>query len=180
MTEYQWGVIRADAVKRFGQFPHAETEADILEVFKLTPGLVVRAIDEVAAQIASGSNIRSAWAIVRKRVQDSGTSEDVTVTDTSERESAIRKARNWIRHAGIHYAEQHEVEDDLFGDRGQLRYWDTPPLRAEMLHLWEAQRPRGEKVEALAIEWDDVCLDAAKRIKAYRAKKRAKEGLLSS
>lgn len=171
MTQYEWTIVRADAIKRFGDYPRPETEADVLEAFKARPALVVAAIANVAAQVAQGG-VRSGWAVLRKRIEDPGPGANFVATDATDRETEIRKAKSWVRNAGVHCDLQEEVEDELFGDRGRLRQFETPQLRTEMVAFWEQERPRGVRAEMAALDWDERCRKSISMMKEYRAKQR--------
>lgn len=152
METLEWSDLRDRANTLFGQFPNAETEQDIIDVFMVYPQQVKSLIEQVATGVQAG-RIRSGWAILRAEVLRSRSDRNATVTDAGEREKKIRQAETWVRNAGIHLDRVDELGIELFGDRGLLEPWSADPaLRQRFAGLWSELRPRGERVEREAIE----------------------------
>jgi hypothetical protein len=156
---YHWPPIREEAIELFdGELPQGPTEAEIVDAFRHRPRSVINAIHQLAAQTETGTRPRSYWAVLRSRVQNANsTGANVHATDEGDRERAVTCAEAWIRNAGIHIGGPNwdgwrEVEDELFGERGRLRSYDTPSLRTQMEEFWRQQRPRGQKAEADALK----------------------------
>lgn len=149
---YTWSEARDKAIELFGETPNPGTEQEIIHAFEEHPRMVITTIEAVAERKRAGK-VRSGWAILRSEVQRFGQSEDIVVTDESERTRAIARGEQWIRNAGIHFDRQEEVADELFGDFGFMRRWAEDDLvRQRLLTLWSKERPRGEKVEVEAEE----------------------------
>jgi hypothetical protein len=154
MSDFVWAEVRAQAVRLFrGDHPHPETEQDVLDVFKRDPRRVVEAIEHVGRQVGRGG-VNSGWAVLRAHLQrGEACVADVVVSDDAERGKRVAQAESWLRHAGMHFASEAEVVDELFGDRGRLRAWAGDELlRERLLDLWRELRPLGEQVEREALE----------------------------
>lgn len=156
MSEYVWTDLRGHAVELFHDTPSASLEQRVLDVFREHPALVSEAIEHVGRRFATGQ-VRSPWAVLAKHVEEAlrplGA---VTVTDTKDREKAIRRAEQWMRAAGLHYDREGGVLEELFGTLGRLRGFDSPELRERMLELGRQERPRGEQVDREELERADA------------------------
>lgn len=147
MTDYHWPTIRDHTTRTFGELPHADTEAAILEIFELQPSVVTRILDEVAEDVAAGK-VRSGWAVTRSRLNDAGRpAAEITISEN--RDASVQQAERYIANAGAYYDRwDTELEDELFGDRGRLHPWHTDEGLRDRLHrLWQAHRPRGEHAD---------------------------------
>jgi hypothetical protein len=163
-SSYVWSELRDRALRAFaGQTPRPEDEAAIIEVFERHPMLVEHAISEVGDELARGE-IRWAWSILRSRVERGAVPAREAVPDDRTRDGRVAQARQWMHAAGIHYAQESELEDELFGERGRLHLWRNDlALVSEMLGLWRQVRPQGVRVEQ----------EAVIRAEAYKASRRA-------
>jgi hypothetical protein len=149
MTEYHWPTIRDHAIRAFrGELLNPDTEQAILETFELYPSVVVRAIDDVAEDLASGK-VRSGFAVLRTRLNAAHRPAAEITIQSEDRETAIRQAERYVLNAGQHYDRwQGELHDELFGGRGRLNTWKTDDGLRDRLHrLWLEQRPHGQAVE---------------------------------
>lgn len=65
------------------------------------------------------------------------------------RRKAVRLAEAWITNAGLYVPTEAEVISELFERSGShLRPWyDDEDLRAQMIDVWEHERPRAERAE---------------------------------
>jgi hypothetical protein len=159
MSEYAWADLRARAVERFHDTPRAETEQRILDVFRDHPAFVAEAIEHVAARFAAGQ-IRSPWPVLAVHVEGATRPlENVTASDTADRQRRTEKAEQWLRAAGKHFDSEDEVLDELFdasgGDRHGplLKPWrDEEMFRKRMVVLWRELRPEGVLIEQQAEE----------------------------
>ncbi len=153
MNDHRWSDVYDYACKAFGQTPRPEDEAAILEAFKKNPRWVMNQIDEVANALSDGS-IRWAWSTFAGRADRMpGPSHEVVVSSTHTKEKLILNAEKWMRNAGMHFDNQDEIEDELFGSQGRLRdYHADAVLRQRMVTLWRELRPTGERIEQDALD----------------------------
>lgn len=178
MAQYDWRQLRAKAVRGFNnETPFEATEREIVEAFKANPQAVTNEVDRLVADIARGSDIRSAWAVLRRNVSATASAgPSVIVNDDSEREKWVGLAQRWMRNVGLLFDRWSEVDDELFGDRGCLRHWkDDPALRTHMRSLWDELRPLGEEVEADELERAKRWLASQTKVKEARKRSRAAE-----
>jgi hypothetical protein len=145
---WSWNATRKKAIEAFGgEMPNAQSEEDVVALFRERPVLVDQLIDKIAERKLAG-RVNSGWAILRKEVVAYDSGEHLTVTDSSEREHRITVAEIRIRNALIYCDREDEVEDELCGGFGLLRaYADDELLVERMLALWREQRQRGERAE---------------------------------
>lgn len=136
MTALSWSDLRAEVSERFGSFPTAADEHDILEAFRLSPTATRGALARVAARYADGKIFRP-WTIWAREVQPRG---DVVVDTTPDRDRQAARAEAFIRRVGHEFPNWRELDDELFGDRGMLRHW--PDLRERMRSEWETTTAR--------------------------------------
>lgn len=144
MTEYHWNQLYDRGSDLFHE-PPGRLEPDIVQAFQQNPRRVKNEIEKLGSQILNGADIRSGWAILRKRLAQ--TPDDVVAVDSTSRESAILNARRWIHNAGLHYDRETDVLEELFDQQGILHEFDSDHLRAEMAQAWRQERPRGEQAE---------------------------------
>lgn len=148
MVEYSWSEIRERASATFGDTPHGELEADIIEDFEVRPATVVAVIDRISADIAKGKPIRSGWAVVRASLRQTG--RNIVVDDAPQKDRCLRAAHAWLRSAGLYCAKPEDVLEELF-DRGVLKPWkQDASLQAEIVEAWKLVRPRGQEAEVRA------------------------------
>jgi hypothetical protein len=167
MTEYSWQTTYERACDLFKARPNAEQEQATLDAFRETPRTIVEHVDQIGLAVATG-NVRSGWAVLRKRISTEPT--NLIITDTADKQKRTQAALNWIANAGLHFDNQADLEDTLFvdgfGEHGQnLRAWATDTtLRAEMIEAWKKARtephivggelrPSGEELERLDREY---------------------------
>jgi len=188
VTSTDWATTRDHAIKAFNEIPHANTEHEIVQHFTERPELVQRLINQIA-DTKDTTNIRSCWAVLRKRLHDPGPTENPTVTSSSNREARVRSAEAWIRNAGSHYDQENEALSELGftitinvkgndvehgNPSGKLYAWrhDTA-LRDRMAELWRQHRPAGERTEQDATDradrWKQHRAEALQRARARRA-----------
>lgn len=147
MTEYAWTDVRDHAVTRFGgQTPGAELEQRVIDAFRHDPARVAEAVGRIAAKFRAGI-VRSPWAVLALDVEQASAAADVRAVDTGGAARAELRAEQWLRAAGVHFDCWSEVRDELFGDRGSLRAYDSQALRDRFEGLWRRERPRGEACE---------------------------------
>jgi hypothetical protein len=147
VTAYVWREVRERAVRLFGELPHAQTEADALEVFEREPATVAAAVEHIGRQVAAGS-VRSGWAVLRAHLRSSAAAGEVVADDARELERELALAEAWVRNAGVHFDRELEVDEALFDERGRLHAWAGDELvRERLLELWRAERPRCERAE---------------------------------
>ena len=187
-----WASLRSHAIQTFGDTPHPQTEADIIQVYEQHPEALERAIDAIATDVQNGT-IRSGWAVTRKRALNIQTPPSNPTAKTGiDREKAIARTEQWMRNAGAMFDRESEILDELFSDRGPLRpyaqtdlerrpdgSWHQTPIRGDthlaeqMLNLWHQHRPAGEKVEADELErantWKAQQVALRERLKAEKA-----------
>jgi len=158
---YEWAQVREDAVERFnGELPHAETEAEIIEVFEQHPSVVLRGVQEVAEAVANG-RARSGWAVLRARVKGANDPLREATAYGNERELAVQQAERWIVNAGLHVDRPEEIESEFFGEGGSLERWaGDVTLKKRLIALWCERRPVGIQVEA----------EQAERLGSWRSK----------
>ena len=145
-----WATVRESAVQAFAEIPRADTEQEIVERFQAQPDLVTRLISQLSEERHKGQ-IRSCWAVLRKRLHDQGPTSNPTVQTGHERDKLVRSAEAWINNAGVHFDREPELLDELFGHHGKLRHYkDDQALKERMLQQWRTLRPADEKVEAEA------------------------------
>jgi hypothetical protein len=70
------------------------------------------------------------------------------------RRAAVRLAELWIVNAGLYMPTADEVISELFErSSAHLHPWyDDEDLRAQMIDVWEHERPRAEKAEHEQLE----------------------------
>lgn len=140
-----WNETRTFGIKRFGNAPGPEIENEMIQAFQTAPLAFVETIYEVANLVDRGE-ATSGWGLTHARTRRlTQPVRDITVTKPDARAKAIDRAEQWLRVAGIHFDSQTEIEDELFGDRGQLKEW--PDLRDRMVDMWIEIRPIGEQLE---------------------------------
>jgi len=162
---YSWADERERAAEAFGgRYPDAELEQDLIEAFRDRPAFVVDAINDVIGGYEAG-RITSPWPFLRKRIAEPAA--DVVVSDTRERDKRVAQAQGWIRSTGLHFEQESELVDELFGSTGRLRGWDSAPLREEMLSLWRQVRPAGEQLECEAEDRIKAQVDALERVDGH-------------
>ena len=152
--EYVWSDLRDPLIEHVGTAPPAHIEERILVVFSGHPALVAAAIEHVQRRYDSGM-IRSPWPVLAKHAEEAVAglnATDVRASAQPDRDQQVRRARHWIIQAGYQYDRLDHVEDELFGERGIVPGCTDDVLRAELIELWRAERPRGEQVEREAIE----------------------------
>ena len=176
--ETDWFSIRQEAITAFdGDIPHAQTEADILEVFERSPELVLAAIHSLRDEIARGRHIRSPWAVLRHNLANLQAT-NITATIGDDRAKQVGLAERWIINASVHCDRELDVQDELFGLTGRLKPWaQDAALVQHMLDLWRQQRPRGERVETEADERATAWKATRARI-AVQQRKRALNRLI--
>jgi hypothetical protein len=143
-----WQDLRDHLIDLYNDTPHPVTEQEIIDAYQLHPDHLTK----VALEIAGDTNISSHWGVLAHRASRIRQPPSNPKADHSrEREKRIDRAETWIYNAGIHFHEQHEVQDELFGDRGLLHaYAKDEDLVDRILALWAEKRPIGEKIEAEA------------------------------
>lgn len=146
---YIWGDLRDHAIQRFGEAPGAQLEQQIIDTWKQHPAIVTALVDTIAARVDAGK-VRSGWAILATECERATTTSNERAQDTTERTRAETRTRQWMHAAGMHYDRWPEVEDELFGETGNLRHW--PELKDTMHNLWHELRPEGERTEQEALE----------------------------
>lgn len=135
-----WTELRDQTIDRFnGQTPRPEDEGPIIDAYEQHPTMVMRAIDEVADQLAE-NKITWAWSVLRSRLErGSQPVREATPQTGAEKTKRITNAERFIHNAGRHY-DQPAVEDELFGERGLLKdYAKDDTLRARMLAVWQTE-----------------------------------------
>lgn len=144
-----WEDTLEHAIASFGgQTPRDQLATYIAGHHEQHPETVTALINEIANQWATGA-IRSPWGVLKSRLANlSKTKPKAKASNDQER--AYRRAEQWMRAAGMHYDRWSEVQDELFGYRGQLRHW--PHLEPKAHDLWEQVRPVGEQLETEAEE----------------------------
>lgn len=167
----EWAHVRVETIERFkGQAPRADDEARVIDHFERAPVAVLAAIDQVADALASGK-VTWAWSALAGRLERQGQAvRDASVSTGPSREAAVARAEAYVRSTLVHFDRVSEVELELFGDavvepcvakdgvpitsaEGPLSAWrEDEGLRARMVALWRQERPRGERVEAEAVE----------------------------
>ena len=156
MGEYVWSEMRDPFIEHVGATPSGAVEQRIIDVFTQHPKLVEQAIAHIGERYDRGL-IRSPWPVLALQCEElrdklSATG-DVHASDRRDRAKARERGARWIKATGIHFDREAEVADELFGHFGMLRdYADDAQLRDELLTLWAAERPRGERCEAEALE----------------------------
>jgi predicted amidohydrolase YtcJ len=175
VSEYVWSALRDDLIERWSDSPNGPLEQRILDVFERHPQLVLDSSEQIADRYARGI-IRSPWPVLLTHVEKAAeTAERADKPAKGERDKggARKRAEQWMRTVGVHFAHEHEVDDELFGDFGKLRaYADDGELRQSMLDLWRSQRPRGATAERESEERQ------AKQGDAYRSQRAASRPLL--
>lgn len=172
--EYEWRTVYDEAVRLFGAKPYPDTEAKILDAFRERPAQVQHLVGEVARGFQEG-RIRSPWAFLATLAEKKPTEgpQRVVASDGDERTMRVVRAKQWIRTAGLHFSLWPEVEDELFGDRGQLRaFRDDPALAESLRDFWLEVRTRG-----IALEREEEERAKALREARARAKKAKKEAV---
>ena len=145
-----WDDLVLETAERFGgTFPHPDTSQAVAEVYQRAPNSVERAIDQVADDYTAG-NINSPWGILRSRVSKITADVQAKATASNSREKSLLRAEQWIRTTGIHFDRAEEIEDELYGNRGQLRA--HPETKPRILELWNELRPLGVMLEQEAEE----------------------------
>ena len=86
--------------------------------------------------------------------------------DIDARRAAVRLAELWITNAGLYVPTEHEVLSELFERSGShLHPWyDDEDLRAQMVDVWQHERPRAERAEREQQERADRQRAAAKAL----------------
>jgi hypothetical protein len=148
--EYVWSTLRDDLIERWSDRPNGPLEQRILDVWERHPQLVLDASEQITERYERGI-VRSPWAVLVKHVEQAAAAaerSDRPAQGERDKAKARAQAEQWIRAAGVHFDAEHELEDELFGDRGLLRaYGDDSELRDSMLALWHRHRPAIERVE---------------------------------
>lgn len=149
---YEWVETRLRAIELFQDAPSAAQEQRVLDVFREHPALVCESIEHVGRRFESGQ-VRNPWAILAKHVEEAmAPLEDFTASDERDREKQTRRAEQWIRSAGKHFDRVEEVLEELFGELGRIRAFDSPELRERMARVWREVRPEGELIAEQELE----------------------------
>lgn len=150
-----WAELRDHLIDAFdGTAPTAPAEAEIINVYERHAVAVEKAALEIAAQFATGGDIRSPWGLLHYKAGQIATAPRNPAKPASvDREKRIARAEQWLKNAGIHFNSQAEVRDELFHSRGLLAdYHGDTALVDRMLNLWTELRPLGELIEHQALE----------------------------
>lgn len=168
-----WSETYQHATEAFGQMPRPEDEATILEHWERNPELIITLIDQVARDVHSGK-AKWGWSTLAARLQR-GPVRDSVVTGAGERKRREHAAEIWIRHAGLYFDRETEIEDELFGATGLLHaYSKDPELRERMIELYRAERPRGETAEQASLDHQAQMLANREALKQMLADAKAK------
>src|SRR5262245_55233884 len=98
-----WPGVRDQAIRSCdGELPNPDTEDDVIAVFEKQPLVVVRAMNEIADQVAAGK-VRSGWAVLRKRLEGATEARSDVTIEIDEREARVASAELWVTNAGVHY-----------------------------------------------------------------------------
>lgn len=144
-----WPTTRARIIEAFnGERPGATLEQQLTDIFEANPNAVINSIDSVATSLSEG-RVNSGWAVLRKAAADRALT---PAGQTLSKEKLVRNADQWLRSTGAHFDVWHEVEDELFGDRGRLKSIDSPVLRTRYREAWESVRPVGAELERDEVE----------------------------
>jgi len=155
-----WHDVRLRAVELFdGQVPPEAVERVIVEVWQRQPAFVEEKIAGAVSDFEAG-RIHTPWLALKARIEkDAGPVIDASVAaPTSEKVKAVERARAYAKRVGYHFPSEAELVDELFGDRGMLRFWATDePLEEEFRELYRTVRPVGlrldEEAEARGRAW---------------------------
>ena len=141
-----WQTTRNQFMRQIGgDPPGAQLEDELIAAYTDHPTVVERSMEKIALAHGAGK-IRSPWGALKTEVAKAvDAARNPTHSKGNARASAIERAEQWIRTAGIHYDRWTEVHDELFGDRGMLQ--QHPDLEQRMADLWTQQRPIGEAIE---------------------------------
>ena len=169
MNSYSWAEVKRSAIKAFGdELPNAQTEQDVLDAFGDQPAAVVAAIESVA-QAKRNGQVRSGWAVLRKRVVSVGSVIDVVVNDRTERDAVVRRVAHWMNHAGLLFDRESEVEDEAC--RMLRTFAREDDLLDQCMGLWRKLRPHGEELERASAEYQLGLRRKAEELRAARLEK---------
>lgn len=166
-TDYVWNDLYRHAAELYRDTPQAALEARILAVFKERPALVKDGIDHVAERFQAGL-VRSPWGMLATHVERRAADGDrsTRATDAPDRDRAIAHVERWLRSTGLHFDREPEVKDELFGDRGALRFWAGDEALVErIVTFWQELRPAGQRVEREAEQRQRAAGDALRRLR---------------
>ena len=142
MTQHDWTTLYRQGVADFTGTPSAEMEQIIFTAFQQQPKLVTDMFRQVAEQVRAGT-VASGWAVIahRCRTITAGPRHTGTADDTAEKEKRIANTVTWLKNAGLHFDNERELLDEVFGDQGRLRAWkDDPALVEEIKARWRDVR----------------------------------------
>ena len=131
-----WGDVLRWLVELFAdERPFNAVERVVRDEWHARPAQVEAEAQRIAALKEEGA-VRSAWAVLRTQLESNSTQPAAVADPAAEQAAAVRRAETWLAAAGHYVPTEAEIMDELFGDRGRLRLWDTRELRAQMVETW--------------------------------------------
>jgi hypothetical protein len=141
-----WQTLRNKFMRDIGgDPPGAQLEDQLIQLYTDHPQALERSIEKITLAYQAGK-IRSPWgALKTEAAKATEPARNPTHDHSTSKTKAVQRAEQWIRNAGIHYDQQTEIEDELYGERGRLR--EHPETRDRLINLWIELRPLGQAAE---------------------------------
>jgi hypothetical protein len=146
-----WQTLRNQFMRQVGgDLPGNHLEQELINAYEQHPTAVERSLEKIALAFKAGK-IRSPWGAAKAEVAKAvDAANNPTHDKSASRHTAIQRAEQWIRAAGLHYDRETETIDELYGDRGRLRH--HPNTQPRLLELWNEIKPLGVIAEQEAVE----------------------------
>ena len=146
-----WQTLRNQFMRDIGgDPPGAQLEDQLIQAYADHPDAIERSVEKITLGFKAGK-IRSPWGALKAEAAKAvDAARNPTHTAASKRSSAVQRAEQWMRTAGLHHDRQSELLDELYGERGRLR--DHPETQERMLALWHELRPIGQQLDQDAID----------------------------
>jgi hypothetical protein len=143
-----WQTLRNQFMRDIGgDPPGAHLEDELIQAYTDNPEPVERSFQKITLAYKAGK-IRSPWGALKTEVaKATEAARNPTHDRGTSKTKAVQRAEQRIRNELLHYDLEHEVWDELFGDRGTLRDYRSDELEHRMVALWQELRPLGELVE---------------------------------
>ena len=146
-----WQTLRNQFMRHIGgDPPGAALEDQLIQMYTDHPEALERSIEKITLAFKAGK-IRSPWGALKAEAEKAvDTARNPTHSQATRRSSAVQRAEQWMRNAGMHHDTEAELLDELYGERGRLR--EHPETQDRMLALWRELRPVGEQLDQDAID----------------------------
>lgn len=152
-----WQTLRNQFMRNIGgDPPGAHLEDELIQAYTDHPDAVEKSFEKIALAFKAGK-IRSPWGALKAEVAKAvDAARNPTHSSAAKTSTAIQRAEQWIRNAGLMFDRWDEIHDELFGDRGMLHPQRHDQRTTDRIHtLWNELRPLGITTETAELERAD-------------------------